>query len=242
MKKPYSLLKPHELQQRDQINDDSTISTLIKKSCFKYFANDSTNFSTVLFNTQSLIDSNLSQPTTLQPTTTTVLVQPQINYFFNQEQQEQQQNNKLKENYNHTNDEIIQNNTYQNLNMFNNKIILNERASPLIHSNSDLNLIKQNENNLFLNNNNNNNSNNTNNNTHNEYQNTTVNFLNYKSSILNSSSDDLFGLHENNVVDLADDLSSCNQQNFIELITATKDSNLSFVNHNQISYYGNTCV
>ena len=182
-------------------------------------------------NTQSLIDSNLSQPTTLQPTT--VQVQPQINYFFNQEQQEQQ-NYKLKENYNHTNDEIIQNNTYQNLNMFNNKIILNERASPN-HSNSDLSLIKQNENNLFLNNNNNNN-------THNEYQNTTVNFLNYKSSILNSSSDDLFGLHENNVVDLADDLSSCNQQNFIELITATKDSNLSFVNHNQISYYGNTCV
>lgn len=233
MKKSYSLLKPHELQQRDQNNDDSTISTLIKKSCFKYFANDSTNFSTVLLNTQSLIDSNLSQPTTLQPTT--VLVQPQINYFFNQEQQEQQ-NYKLKENYNHTNDEIIQNNTYQNLNMFNNKIILNERASPN-HSNSDLNLIKQNENNLFLNN-----SNNNNNNTHNEYQNTTVNFLNYKSSILNSSSDDLFGLHENNVVDLADDLSSCNQQNFIELITATKDSNLSFVNHNQISYYGNTCV
>jgi hypothetical protein len=229
MKKSCSLLKPHELQ-RDQNNDDSTISTLIKKSCFKYFANDSTNFSTVLLNTQSLIDSNLSQPTTLQPTT--VLVhQPQINYSFNQEQQQQQhqQNYKLKENYNHTTDELMQNNTYQNLNMFNNKI-LNERASPN-HSNSDLNLIKQSENNLFINNN-----------THNEYQNTTVNFLNYKSSILNSSSDDLFGLHENNVVDLADDLSSCNQQNFIELITATKDSNLSFINHNQVSYYGNTCV
>lgn len=229
MKKSCSLLKPHELQ-RDQNNDDSTISTLIKKSCFKYFANDSTNFSTVLLNTQSLIDSNLSQPITLQPTT--VLVhQPQINYSFNQEQQQQQhqQNYKLKENYNHTTDELMQNNTYQNLNMFNNKI-LNERASPN-HSNSDLNLIKQSENNLFINNN-----------THNEYQNTTVNFLNYKSSILNSSSDDLFGLHENNVVDLADDLSSCNQQNFIELITATKDSNLSFINHNQVSYYGNTCV
>jgi len=228
-KSSYSLLKPAEFHQNHNHSnnnssnvDDSTISTLLKKSCFKYFANDSTNFSSsILMNTHALNDSiNLSQEQVSVAATSHQVPA----HFYNQHHYHQDQdhfNKFYKENEQIQNDtsycQIFNSQINNNNNNYNNKMI----SETSIQSNL-LNQIKHNTQN-------------------NEYQQiattSSVNFLN---------SNEIFESHENNIIDLTeDDLNSCNQQNFFELFTNTSTNNTNHLSHNhhhQISYFENTCV
>lgn len=192
------------MKSPDLLNDSSlSISSLINKSCSKYFANDTTNFSSVLLNTNPQLDINQDDSKLI---------------FTNNDQFVMEQN--LKENYFVSNESDFLNSSDFVLDSTYNSHLVQSCLKPIEHTTANTHLSEYHTMNYLDNNNFK-----SNNYIHDPFNQQHLNGNDHIFDVPHSSAVDLTEV-DNIMVDL-----SCSQQNFFELITS-KDSTSSFNNVN----------